>query len=83
MILIDLVEEYANEGGEYLLLDEVHRFEDFGSYLKTIYDLFNIKVVFTSSSATSILNAKSDLSRRVTLYNLGGFSFREYLDKIE
>ena len=78
--LIDLVEEYANEGGEYLLLDEVHRFEDFGSYLKTIYDLFNIKVVFTSSSATSILNAKSDLSRRVTLYNLGGFSFREYLE---
>ncbi|MCX6073956.1 MAG: AAA family ATPase [Campylobacterales bacterium] len=78
--LIDLVEEYANEGGEYLLLDEVHRFENFASYLKTIYDLFDIKVVFTSSSATSILNAKSDLSRRVTLYNLGGFSFREYLE---
>jgi len=26
------------------------------------------------------LNAKSDLSRRVTLYNLNGFSFREYLE---
>ncbi len=71
--LIDLVEEYAHDGGEYLLLDEVHRYEDFSSYLKTIYDLFDIKVIFTSSSATSILNAKSDLSRRVTLYNLNGF----------
>ncbi len=78
--LIDLIEKYASEGGEYLLLDEVHRYEDFSSYLKTIYDLFEIKVIFTSSSATSILNAKSDLSRRVTLYNLNGFSFREYLE---
>lgn len=78
--LIDIVEEFVNKGGEYLLLDEVHRYEDFASYLKTIYDLFDTKVIFTSSSATSILNAKSDLSRRVTLYNLGGFSFREYLE---
>lgn len=80
MDLIGLAEEFVNTGGEYLLLDEVHRFEDFSSHLKMIYDLFEIKVVFTSSSATSILNAKSDLSRRVTLYNLHGFSFREYLE---
>lgn len=78
--MIDLVEAYANEGGEYLLLDEVHRYEDFSSNLKTIYDLFEIKVIFTSCCVTSILNAKSDLSRRVTLYNLNGFSFREYLE---
>jgi hypothetical protein len=78
--LIDLVEEFVDRGGEYLLLDEVHRYNDFGSYLKTIYDLFDVNVVFTGSSATSILNAKTDLSRRVTLYNLGGFSFREYLE---
>jgi predicted AAA+ superfamily ATPase len=78
--LIDIVEEFVDSGGEYLLLDEVHRYEEFASYLKTIYDLFDLKVIFTSSSATSILNAKSDLSRRVTLYNLAGFSFREYLE---
>jgi predicted AAA+ superfamily ATPase len=78
--LLDLVEEFVDDGGEYLLLDEVHRYEDFSSYLKSLYDLYDIKVIFTSSSATSILNAKSDLSRRVTLYNLFGFSFREYLE---
>ena len=80
MDLIEIVEAFVDSGGEYLLLDEVHRYKDFSSYLKTIYDLFDIKVIFTSSSATSILNAKSDLSRRVTLYNLYGFSFREYLE---
>jgi predicted AAA+ superfamily ATPase len=78
--LIELVESFVEEGGEYLLLDEVHRYEAFSSYLKTIYDLFDLKVVFTGSSATSILNAKSDLSRRVTLYHLHAFSFREYLE---
>ena len=78
--LIELVEEFVEEGGEYLLLDEVHRYNDFSSYLKTVYDLFDIHVVFTGSSATSLLNAKSDLSRRVTLYNLYGFSFREFLE---
>ncbi|WP_294956597.1 AAA family ATPase [Sulfurovum sp.] len=78
--LIELVEEFVESGGESLLLDEVHRYEAFASHLKTIYDLFDIKVIFTGSSATSILNAKSDLSRRVTLYHLNGFSFREYLE---
>ena len=78
--LIDVVEEFVDGGGEYLLLDEVHRYNDFSSYLKTIYDLFDIHVVYTGSSATSLLNAKSDLSRRVTLYNLYGFSFREFLE---
>lgn len=78
--LIDLVEEFVDKGGEYLLLDEIHRYNDFSAYVKTIYDLFDIHVIFTGSSATSILNAKGDLSRRVTLYNLNGFSFREYLE---
>ena len=78
--LLDIVEEFVNDGGEYLLLDEVHRYNGFSSYLKSIYDLYDLKVFFTGSSATSILNAKSDLSRRVTLYNLNGFSFREYLE---
>ena len=78
--LIEIVEEFVKSGGEYLLLDEVHRYKDFSAYLKTIYDLYDINVIFTSSSATSLLNAKSDLSRRVTLYNLYGFSFREFLE---
>ena len=78
--LIDIVEEFVTKGGTHILLDEVHRYNDFSAYLKTIYDIFDIHIIFTGSSATSILNAKSDLSRRATLHHLNGFSFREYLE---
>ena len=46
---IDILESFVEDGGEYLLLDEVHRYNDFSSYLKTIYDLFYIHIVFTGS----------------------------------
>lgn len=72
--------EFAEKGGEYLLLDEVHKYSDFASHLKMIYDLSNLKVLFTGSCAMSILNAKSDLSRRVSLFELEGLSFREFLE---
>ena len=78
--LSELAFKFADSGGEYLLLDEVHKYEDFASHLKTIYDMSELKVIFTGSSAVSILNAKADLSRRVSLFNLEGLSFREFLE---
>ena len=48
--------------------------------LKNIYDDYpTIKVVFTGSSLLEILNARADLSRRAVVYEMQGFSFREYL----
>lgn len=76
----ELAFEFADNGGEYLLLDEVHKYEDFAAHLKTIYDMSPLNVIFTGSSAASILNAKSDLSRRVSVFSLEGLSFREFLE---
>ena len=78
--LSDLAFEFVDSGGEYLLLDEVHKYEDFAAHLKTIYDMSPLNVIFTGSSAVSILNAKSDLSRRVSVFSLEGLSFREFLE---
>ena len=78
--LSDLAFEFVDNGGEYLLLDEVHKYEDFAAHLKTIYDMSPLNVIFTGSSAVSILNAKSDLSRRVSVFSLEGLSFREFLE---
>ncbi|WP_122874645.1 ATP-binding protein [Campylobacter showae] len=78
--LSELAFEFVDSGGEYLLLDEVHKYEDFAAHLKTIYDMSPLNVIFIGSSAVSILNAKSDLSRRVSIFSLEGLSFREFLE---
>ena len=78
--LSELAFEFVDSSGEYLLLDEVHKYEDFAAHLKTIYDMSPLNVIFTGSSAASILNAKSDLSRRVSVFSLEGLSFREFLE---
>lgn len=80
MNLSEFAFDFAERGGEYLLLDEVHKYNDFASHLKMIYDLSDLKVLFTGSCAMSILNAKSDLSRRVSLFELEGLSLREFLE---
>lgn len=78
--LVDLAADFVKRGGRYLFLDEVHKYEGWAQELKNIYDDFpTLKVVFTGSSLLEILNARADLSRRAVIYNMQGFSFREYL----
>jgi len=79
--LYELVEEFTSMGGEFLLLDEIHKYQNFAQDLKAVYDLYpKLKVVFTGSCATSIYNAQADLSRRVVLYTMQGLSYREFLE---
>ena len=79
--LIYFAEEFAKNGGEFLFLDEVHKYKNWSQELKNIYDSINdIKVVFTSSSALEIHKGSHDLSRRALMYNLQGLSFREFLE---
>jgi len=78
--LLYFAEDFARNGGEYLFLDEVHKYTNWSQELKNIYDsVFDIKVVFTSSSALEIHKGSHDLSRRALVYNLAGLSFREFL----
>ncbi len=81
---IDLFEfagEFRKRGGYYLLLDEIHKYPKFSLHLKAIYDVYpDLKILFTGSCATSILNAQADLSRRVVLHHLYGLSYREFLE---
>ena len=79
--LYELAEEFARVGGEYLLLDEIHKYPNFVLDLKAIYDFYpQIKVIFTGSCATSIYNAQADLSRRTMVYHMNGLSYREFLE---
>ncbi len=71
-----LVEKYKIE---YLLIDEIHFQKDFERDLKKIFDFLSVHLIFTSSVALALLESSYDLSRRVELFSLYPFSFREYL----
>lgn len=79
--LLNLAKEfYLKHGGGFICIDEIHRYENWNQELKNIYDtLPNLKIIFSGSSSLNLIKGKYDLSRRGVIYNLGGFSFREYL----
>jgi hypothetical protein len=79
--LIDLADEFYKNAGEYLFIDEIHKYTDWSRELKNIYDSFpTLKIIFTGSSVLDILKGSVDLSRRAVVYKLQGLSFREYLN---
>lgn len=79
--LPELIDEFVKKGGNYLFIDEVHKYPNCAQILKNTYDDYpKLKIVFTGSSLLEILNARADLSRRAVVYTMQGFSFREYLE---
>ncbi len=83
--LVDLADEFCKMGGEYLYIDEVHRYEGWSRELKLIYDYHPaLKIVFSGSSVLEInKGVQADLSRRAIKYTMYGLSFREYLELFE
>ncbi|MDR3243823.1 MAG: AAA family ATPase [Elusimicrobiota bacterium] len=65
---------------ENFFLDEVHSYDKFDKEIQSVYELLNIKVFFTSSTALSMSKYKNDLSRRVILKYLYPFSLKEYIE---
>jgi predicted AAA+ superfamily ATPase len=78
--LFDLAEAFSMQGGDVLLIDEIHKYPNWSRELKVIHDGFpELQVIFTSSSALEIFRGEADLSRRTIVRELHGMSFREYL----
>ena len=78
--LFEVAHAFYKEEGEVLIIDEIHKYRDFEIELKKIYDILNLKVIFSGSSALKIDNAKADLSRRAIVYQVDGLSFREFIE---
>lgn len=79
--LIETANQFVREGGEWLYIDEVHKYEGWSQELKQIYDSHpGLHVFFTGSSILDIIDGEADLSRRVILFDMQGLSFREYLE---
>jgi len=79
--LFEVAREFHELGGELLLLDEIHKYPDWASHIKSMYDsLPELHLVFSGSSLLQISKEKADLSRRAIIFNLHGLSLREYIN---
>jgi len=78
--LFEFSQKFYRDGGEVLVIDEIHKYPDFEKHLKLIYDHSDLQVFFSGSSAIKLEHSKADLSRRATLYRFQGLSFREFLE---
>lgn len=78
--LVDIAERFYQLGGRNLLLDEVHKYEDWQRAVKNIYDFYpDLKLIISGSSILALQKSQADLSRRLVYYELPELSFREYL----
>lgn len=78
--LTELVEYHYTHGGTHIFLDEVHKYKEWQTALKNIYDDYpELHIVYTGSSILKLKAGDGDLSRRMRSYEMTGLSFREYL----
>jgi len=78
--LYDIVDEAYRLDRKVVVIDEIHKYNNWAMELKNIYDSFpDIKIRISGSSMINILFEKYDLSRRLVLFEMPPLSFREYL----
>ncbi len=81
--LFDLATQFQLNGGEFLFIDEIHKYSNWSKEIKMMYDnLPQLKIIMTGSSILDLYKGTDDLSRRVIRYSLEGLSFREYLNLV-
>ena len=79
--IIDVVDYHYTHGGTHLFIDEIHYYKKWQTLLKNISDDFpGLHVVYTGSSMLQLEKSEGDLSRRLTMYEMRGLSFREFLE---
>jgi predicted AAA+ superfamily ATPase len=79
--LYEIAEQFYNTGGEMICFDEIHKYPNWSTELKSIYDTFpKLTLVASGSSALEIYKGSRDLSRRAVVYKMFGMSFREFIE---
>lgn len=79
--VVDVVDYHYTHGGTHLFIDEIHYYKHWQTLLKNMSDDFpGLHIVYTGSSMLQIDSSEGDLSRRQTMYEMRGLSFREFLE---
>lgn len=79
--IVSFVDEFYKTGGKTLILDQIHKYPEWASELRTCYDHFpELKIVFSASPVLRVLEGNNELKDIAKIYHLEGLSFREYLN---
>ncbi len=79
--IISFADEFYKTGGKTLILDQIHKYPDWASELKSCYINFpELKIIFSASPVLRVLEENSELKDIAKIYHLEGLSFREYLN---
>lgn len=78
--LYEFAGEFVKAGGKTLILDQLFKYPNWSKELKDCYFHYtSLHIVFTASPLMKIDEGNSDIGHLVKVYNLRGYSFREYL----
>ncbi len=79
--VVEFADEFRKTGGKILLLDQIYKYPNWAEELKYCYDNFeDLKIVFSGSPLMRLDEDNSPLKECAKVYNLEGYSFREYLN---
>lgn len=79
--LIGFVKEFYDQGGRVLLIDQTFKYENWSAEIRMCYDTYpDLQIIFSGSSVMRLIEENDDLQDVVEVYNLRGFSFREYIN---
>lgn len=79
--LYEFAGEFVKEGGKTLLIDQVFKYPNWSKELRDCFFHYtNLRIVFSASPVMRLIEGNSDIGHIVKMYNLRGYSFREYLN---
>lgn len=79
--IIEFAGDFCKQGGKTLLIDQTFKYENWSEELKKCYELYpRLHIIFSGSSVMRLIEDNTDIQDIVQVYNLRGFSFREFLN---
>lgn len=79
--LYQFAEEFVAQGGRMLLLDQLFKNPNWSKELRDCYFHFtSLQIVFVASPLMRLLTPPSEIAHIVKVYNLRGYSLREYIN---
>ncbi|MDR2913401.1 MAG: AAA family ATPase [Tannerella sp.] len=81
--IVEFARDFRSQGGKTLLIDQVFKYPEWSKELRICYDEFpDLQIIFTGPSVMRLKEENPDLAGKVAVYQLRGFSFREYLNLV-